>query len=120
MADLKRDLIKYCRDKAKSKYVKASECYICGSTTDLEFHHYNSMTAMLNKWLKGKLVETAEDIMSIRDEFISIHHEQIYDKTVTLCKTHHAKLHKIYGVKPSLATAGKQSRWVERQHEMAI
>ena len=29
--DLKRDLVKYVRDKAKSKYDKGTECRICGS-----------------------------------------------------------------------------------------
>ena len=27
---LKRDLVKYVRDKAKSKYNKGTECFICG------------------------------------------------------------------------------------------
>ena len=29
--ELKRDLVKYVRDKAKSKYDKGTECFICGS-----------------------------------------------------------------------------------------
>ena len=37
---LKRDLVKYVRDKAKSKYKKEAECYICGSTENLDFHHF--------------------------------------------------------------------------------
>jgi len=34
---LKRDLVKYVRDKAKSKYKKETECYICGSTENWTF-----------------------------------------------------------------------------------
>ena len=123
--NLKRDLIKYCRDKAKSGYLKNSECGICGAIENLEFHHYNSMTMMLDNWLfKNKLtIETAEQIMACRDRFIEEHHAQVYTDTVTLCKEHHAKLHKIYSIKPPLATAAKQARWVQRQkdkHEMAL
>ena len=39
MTELKRDPVKYIRDKAKSRYEKASECYICGADTELDFHH---------------------------------------------------------------------------------
>ena len=37
--DLKRDLVKYVRDKAKSGYQKETQCFICGETDNLEFHH---------------------------------------------------------------------------------
>lgn len=117
MSNLKRDLIKYCRDKAKSAYNKGSECYICGATENLDFHHYNSMTEMLNRWLKasGLNPTTAEEIMSCRDRFIAEHYAQIYDETVTLCHAHHLKLHGIYGKVPKLISAMKQARWVEKQ-----
>ncbi len=48
---LKRDLVKYVRDRAKSQYHKKGACEICGSDEKLDFHHYNSMTMMLDKWL---------------------------------------------------------------------
>lgn len=119
MSDLKRDLIKYCRDRAKSKYNKGSECDICGATEELEFHHFSSMTAMLDRWLlRNKIkVETAEDIMSVRDSFIEEHHTEIYDETTTLCKKHHQQLHGVYGKKPNLGSAKKQARWVIKQRE---
>ena len=34
---LKRDLVKYVRDKAKSRYKKSNQCYICGDTENLDF-----------------------------------------------------------------------------------
>lgn len=119
MSELKRGLIKYCRDKAKSLYKKDSKCSICGSAEDLEFHHFNSMTGMLELWMrKNKLTaKTSEEIMYIRDRFIEEHHKQIYDETVTLCKKHHMALHKVYGKRPSLATAAKQVRWVDKQRD---
>lgn len=117
MSDLKRDLIKYCRDKAKSAYNKGDKCYICSSTEELDFHHFNSMTEMLNKWLKLNKLNptTVDEIVSCRDRFIAEHYEQVYNETVTLCHMHHLKLHSIYGKTPPLTTAKKQIRWVDKQ-----
>ena len=42
-----RDLVKYVRDKAKSKYNKGTECFICGVTENQDFHHYNGLTELL-------------------------------------------------------------------------
>jgi hypothetical protein len=121
---LKRDLVKYVRDKAKSQYHKGDKCEICGSSDKLDFHHYNSMTMMLDRWLaKNKYnPRTPEEIMDIRDRFITEHYEEVYNATVTLCHPHHVKLHGVYGKRPSLATANKQPNWVEKQrlkYEMA-
>lgn len=119
MADLRRDCVKYIRDRAKSKYRKEAECYICGSTENLDFHHFHGLTELLEKWMRKekKKVTTAEDIMGIRDEFIALYQKELYDETVTLCHTHHLKLHSVYGKKPILITAPKQKRWVEKQKE---
>ena len=117
MSELKRDKIKYIRDRAKSAYVKDEECYICGGNESLDFHHFLSVTELLDKWIKVKklVILTAEDMMEMRDEFIEVHHKEIYDDTVTLCHTHHLKLHSIYGKKPTLVTGPKQKRWVEKR-----
>lgn len=119
MAELKRDLVKYIRDKAKSGYEKGTECYICGSDEELDFHHYCSISEMLSLWMKkNKLnLKTVDDILEHREAFIEEHYDQMYNQTVTLCHEHHLKLHTIYGRNPILATAGKQSRWVTRQRE---
>ena len=119
---LKRDKIKYIRDRAKSQYPKGTECRICGDTENLDFHHYYSMTEMLEKWLKAKRKEDSEfyadeNIEAWRDEFIEEHYEKVFDLTVTLCHKHHVQLHGIYGKRPALATSPKQIRWVERQRE---
>ena len=113
---MKRLPIKYIRDACKSRYNKASKCYICSSTDSLEFHHYYSMTALLDRWERknGKL-KTEADVLEMRDGFISMFSPEIYDKTVTLCSSCHSALHRIYGCKPSLGTATKQQRWVERK-----
>lgn len=119
MAGLKRDLVKYVRDRAKSAYKKGESCDICGSTEELDFHHFCSISEMLHKWIeKNKLkITTVDDIMEHRDRFIEEHYDQMYNQTVTLCHTHHLKLHSIYGRNPKLVTAPKQARWVQRQRD---
>ena len=60
--DLKRDLVKYVRDKAKAKYSKGSDCFICGSKENLDFHHFHGLTELLDIWLvKNKIsIDTAQ------------------------------------------------------------
>jgi hypothetical protein len=116
MPKLKRDAVKYVRDKAKSKYEKGTECRICGETEQLDFHHFYSLTPLLNQWLtKNKL--NPDYIQALRDDFIEEHSAELYEHTVTLCHHHHLALHKIYGKDPALGTAKKQMRWVEIQRE---
>lgn len=128
-SSLKRDPIKYIRDKVKSNYKKDSECFICGKKDSLEFHHYTTLTTLFHRWLKkeGHSIETVEEIEKVRDLFI----EEYYDiltspeETVTLCSYHHTGngtgpgkgLHKIYGKAPLLGTASKQKRWALKQRE---
>jgi len=117
MTELKRDKVKYIRDKAKSKYEKDAECYICRCPTNLDFHHYYSITGLLKKWeIKNPNLEP-EDVIVWRDDFITDHIKELYDDTVTLCRAHHLQLHSIYGKEPCLATAKKQARWVGIQRD---
>ena len=115
--NFKRDLVKYVRDKAKSRYQKSNNCYICGDTENLDFHHFFGLTELLERWLKKHniAVETEEDILNIRETFIETHEKELYDEAVTLCHLHHLRLHSIYGKRPKLITAMKQKRWVEKQ-----
>jgi hypothetical protein len=113
---LKRDAIKYIRDRAKSAYEKGNSCHICGETENLDFHHYYTLSPLLRAWLLKKKYKE-EDVLEYRDEFIAENHAEMYDHTVTLCHTHHLQLHSIYGKDPSLGTAKKQMRWVQIQRE---
>ena len=115
----KRDLVKYVRDKAKSQYKKENECYICGNTDNLDFHHFYGLTELLDTWLRTNniTIETEQDILNVREQFISENYDKGYNKTVTLCHQHHLRLHSIYGKRPKLITAEKQARWVELQRE---
>ena len=117
--NLKRDLVKYVRDKAKSKYKKASACYICGSTEQLDFHHFYGLTELLETWIKEKniIIETDQDILELRESFIDENKTKLYKNTVTLCHKHHLRLHSIYGKRPKLITAEKQQKWVEIQRD---
>ena len=114
--NLKRDLVKYVRDKAKSGYKKETQCYICGETERLEFHHFYGMTELLESWLKKRklTITSADEIMSLREIFIKEHYNEIYYEAATLCKSHHMRLHSIYGKRPKLVTALKQQRWVSK------
>lgn len=121
--ELKRDEIKYVRDLAKSAYKKDTECYICGTTENLQFHHFFSMTKLWDKWKRkeGVIINSVDDILRHRERFKKVHHDQLYNQTVTLCKFHHMdKLHKVYGKVPCLTTAMKQKRWCDKQKEKYI
>lgn len=115
----KRIAIKWVRDKAKSAYDKKDKCFICGSTENLELHHTNSLTNLFEKWAKdtGTPIDTDDDVISCRDEFIRLHYDEIYIHVYTLCAEHHIKLHSVYTKSPPLATALKQVRWINLQKE---
>ena len=113
----KRIPVKWIRDKAKAAYDKKGECYICSTTQDLELHHTHSITLLLESWAhkKGYDISTDEGILAVRDEFIAEHHKELYDDVYTLCNRHHVKLHGVYGKKPSVYSASRQSQWIESQ-----
>ena len=119
---LKRDPVKYIRDKAKSQYKKGTECLICGKKENLDFHHFYSLSPLLDAWLKEKQKlrpdhYTDEYIVIWREEFIEEKEAELYEHTATLCHTHHLQLHTVYGRNPALVTAEKQMRWVGIQRE---
>jgi hypothetical protein len=116
MNELKRVPTKYVRDRAKARYVKASACYICGSTESLDFHHYYSVSTLIANWMAKEKV-SPEDVLEWRDQFIAEHEPELYDFAVTLCNRHHKLLHSIYGQEPALFTAKKQERWVDIQRQ---
>ena len=70
--DLKRDIVKYIRDKAKNKYEKGTECYICGSSKQLDFHHFYSLSPLVHKWVKTNEL-LPENVLSFREDFIEQH-----------------------------------------------
>lgn len=118
----KRIPVKWVRDKAKAAYDKKSECWICGTSADLELHHLHSITILLETWAsrKGYDISTDAGILAVRDEFIAEHHVEIYDLVYTLCNRHHVALHSIYGKAPAVGSEPKQQRWIELQREKHV
>lgn len=118
----KRIAVKWIRDKAKSAYEKQHSCYICNSTNELELHHLHSITHLLEVWAKANNydISTDQGILSVRDEFISNHREQIYDLVYTLCNRHHVQLHGIYGKSPLPNSVTKQQHWIQVQREKHV
>ena len=115
----KRDPIKWVRDGAKAAYIKQPHCFICGSTDALELHHTHGLTNLFEKWVKENniSIESDEDVIEVRDDFINQHHGEIYTEVYTLCLKHHQLLHSIYGKSPELHTAKKQSVWIQKQRD---
>ena len=119
MSTLKRIPIKYVRDRAKSRYEKAAHCYVCGIGGSLDFHHLFTVDILFDNWLKTNkiIINTVEDIIAVRDDFIESHLYEMYEYAKTLCKKCHRRLHTVYGQRPSLLTAPKQERWLDKQRE---
>lgn len=116
---LKRNPVKYIRDKAKAGYTQKYSCEICSSSNLLELHHYNSISELVSKYVRQyKLKE--EDVLIWRDTFIEFYNNELYVDVVTLCKSCHEKLHSIYGQHPDLSTAKLQSNWVAKQKEKYV
>jgi hypothetical protein len=113
----KRIPVKWVRDRAKAAYEKKTECYICGTSHELELHHLHSVTILLDKWAKAKNYDISTDagILSVRDEFIQEHHAELYDQVYTLCNRHHVALHSVYGKAPQPGSEPKQAHWIETQ-----
>lgn len=112
-----RIAVKWVRDKAKAAYAKASQCYICGTSNDLELHHLHSITNLLYSWADslGYDISTDEGILQVRDEFINEHYSELYELVYTLCNRHHVMLHSVYGKIPSVSSVPKQQAWIETQ-----
>lgn len=118
----KRIPVKHIRDGAKSAYEKKDSCFICDSRENLELHHVNSLTLLLEKWAKTHNIDISTDdaVLAIRARFIEEHTSQLYDEVFTLCLRHHQKLHGIFGKAPPLHTAQKQVNWVTKQKAKAL
>lgn len=118
--NLLRDVVKVFRDGIKTHYKKGDCCEICGTSEGLHFHHFKSVSIVIETWLKKRKItefESLEHAQEVREEFYQDHWEDMTSYGATLCKDHHQALHKVYGGNPSLGTAAKQERWVVKQRE---
>jgi len=113
---LKREIVKYIRDRAKNRYPKKVSCEICSTDANLQLHHYNSVSELAHRYV-DKTGVNESDVLDWRDEFISSHSAELYTDVVTLCKKHHNMLHDIYGQHPELRTAKLQKKWVATRRD---
>ena len=121
MSQLKRFPIKYIRDYIKKDYKLKDKCYICDSKEKLELHHLFSVSQLFEQWCsenKVTEIDTVEKITSLREIFAvdckeSLDHHNLY----TLCKTHHQRLHNIYGQNYSNHLVPKIKNWLEIQKD---
>lgn len=113
----KRIPVKWVRDRAKAAYEKATSCWVCGTSQDLELHHLHSVTLLLERWAtaKGYDISTDEGILTVRDEFIEEHRKELYEQVYTLCNRHHVALHGVYGKTPAPGSEPKQEHWLKVQ-----
>jgi len=120
MTELKRLPVKYVRDFIKKDYKYDDSCFICGSTEKLELHHIYSISELWNNWLdKNKYKDLdLEDIMNLRVIFYNEHKEQLDQHNLyTLCKSHHQRLHNIYGSRYSNWRSEKVKAWIIAQKQ---
>lgn len=113
----RRNPIKWVRDGVKVHYKKGNQCEICGTTKDLEYHHYHSMANLVHKYVAENNIpfETDDDALAMRDEFYQAHWFEVVEDAATLCNSHHTALHKVFGKAPKLSTVDKQRQWVLKQ-----
>lgn len=113
----KRVATKHIRDGIKSNYSKKECCEICGTKDDLELHHYHTVSLLLKNYAaeNGIPISTDDEVLAMRDDFYQVFWHELVEDTVTLCNTHHVRLHKIYTQEPTLASAPKQRNWVAAQ-----
>jgi hypothetical protein len=111
--------VKWVRDRAKAAYDKKDTCCICGTGVDLELHHFNSITILLENWASAQKydISTDDGILAVRDEFIAEHQNELYEQVRTLCNKHHVALHRIFGKAPPIGSAARQERWIGIQQD---
>jgi hypothetical protein len=119
---LKRDPVKYIRDFMKSSYKARECCFICRSRENIELHHLYSVAELWHAWSKKNriIISSDEDIINCRDRFVQenalyLGNEHLY----SLCKSHHQRLHSIYGKSYSNYMARKVKNWLEAQRDKA-
>lgn len=121
MTTLRRIPIKYIRDYIKKDYKLRDECYICKCKDNLELHHMYSISQLFENWCNKNNIREVTSVDSIKeirikfyeDEFARLSNDNLY----TLCKTHHERLHNIYGQRYDNFIAPKIIKWIELQRE---
>lgn len=112
---MSRNIIRAVRDGCKSQYEKKEYCERCGAKEELVFHHFHTVSLVVERFLVGR---EGLPLDEFRPAIYAAHRRELIEDGVTLCVSCHHKLHKIYGMKPSLLTAEKQRRWIQITKEI--
>lgn len=118
-----RAFVKCVRDGIKSQYGKTDRCAICDSQEDLEFHHYNSVTLVVDNFISINNLEVPTDkdqMVQLRERLYEERRYELVEDAVTLCHEDHMKLHKLYGDVPPLNTVEKQKLWVTKMRDKRL
>lgn len=118
----KRSPIALMRDGIKSHYKRGSCCEICGGVTDIELHHYHSVSLLVKSYAKELQLDFTDEetVLSNRTAFYERYWHELVEDTVNLCVEHHRLLHKVYTKEPPLYTAKKQKNWVQKQKDKLL
>ena len=121
MSNLRRIPIKYIRDYIKKDYKLRDECYVCKCTDKLELHHMYSISQLFEGWCSKNKITEVESVDAIKELRVKFYNDEIErlsnDNLYTLCKTHHERLHNIYGQRYSNHMSPKIIKWLELQRE---
>ncbi len=121
---MKREPIKFLRDFLKKNYKADNFCYICGITENIEYHHMHGLSELFNTWRKKNNIPeitTVEQIMKYRILFAKDEEERLSNKYLySLCKSHHHKLHNLYGQRYTNSKVPKILRWLNIQRDKFI
>lgn len=114
--------IKVIRDYIKKDYKAKDCCYICGVKDKLELHHLYSVSELFSLWCGQRKIViqqlTEEDMFKLRIDFaVDCEKELANEHLVTLCNSHHKRLHMIYGQTYKNSMAPKIRSWLEIQRE---
>ena len=117
---LRRPQVKWVRDGMKSKYKEREPCFICGTTENIELHHIYSVSELWNTWVRENniVIECDADVIANRKQFEADNEQYLNnDNLYSLCKTHHIKLHQVYGKSYSNYMGERVLAWVHKQRE---
>jgi len=116
---MKREEVKYVRDGIKARYPSGAMCQISGETSNIQMHHYYSVSELWAKWKrKNKIKITClEDVLEHRERFYEEHTKELLEDVAFLTKEWHDRLHTYFGQHPSLGTAKAQKNWVRKCSE---
>lgn len=112
--------VKWLRDGIKSKYKDREPCFICGAQENIELHHIYSISDLWNLWIRknGIKISSDADVLDNRAQFELDNEEYLSNENLySLCKSHHQRLHQIYGKSYSMYMGNKVREWIHKQRD---